>query len=55
MFIDVAKYLLTIIAVGALVAEKINPRMILTGLVGSFIFGVLGFWTIPPDDDEEEK
>ena len=54
LLIDVAKYLLTAVGVGGLVSERVVWRMVVLGLLASLIIGILGFWVIPPDPEEED-
>ena len=55
MLIDVAKYLITAIGIGGLVSEKVDWRMVLTGLSMALVTGIIGFWVLTPDDEEELK
>ena len=47
MLLDVAKYVLTIVVIGGLVAERLNFRMLGLGIVMAIVFIVSGFWTLP--------
>ena len=50
MFIDVAKYVLTIVVIGGLVAEQVHAGSIVLGLVFSTSTAAIGFLVIPPEE-----
>lgn len=52
MFIDVAKYIATIIVVGSLFSEKVNLRVVVIGIILSLVVGIIGFLTIPVKEDQ---
>lgn len=54
MWLDVAKYILTIVVVGGLFAGRMDVRAIVLGFVlGAAVAGV-GFQVIPSEEDADE-
>lgn len=51
MLIDVAKYLLTAVAIGGLVSERVDWRMVIMGLLMALVTGAIGFGVIPSDEE----
>ncbi|MCM8784142.1 MAG: hypothetical protein NC818_05170 [Candidatus Omnitrophica bacterium] len=51
MFIDVAKYIVTIIVIGTLFSEKINLRILVLGICLALAMGIIGFLTLPLKED----
>ena len=47
MLLDVAKYVVTIVVVGGIVAQRLNTRVLGLGIVATIFFTALGFWTLP--------
>ncbi len=54
-FLDISKYVSTVVVIGSLVSEKVNLSAILLGLSIGVIFGITGFLTLPPVEPEEEE
>lgn len=52
MALDVSKYILTIVAVGGLVAEHVNFGNITFGIVIAIGFMVIGFHVIPEKEED---
>ncbi|MDI6744563.1 MAG: hypothetical protein QMD07_04205 [Thermodesulfovibrionales bacterium] len=53
MFVDVAKYLITAVFVGRLFTEGLTFKMGIFALVAVAIIILIGFYTIPPEKEEE--
>ncbi len=53
MLIDVSKYVLTAVVIGGLISERVVWSMVVVGLVMACLIGVMGFWVIPRDREEE--
>lgn len=51
MFLDVSKYILTIVVVGKLISGRLDEWAVLFGFILSCVIMFIGFLTIP----EEEK
>lgn len=54
MLLDVAKYVLTIVVIGGLVAEHLNIRVVGLGIALAGVFGTWGFWTLPLERKNNE-
>ena len=50
MFLDIAKYVLTIVVIGGLVSERIDTGAIILGLILATCSGVIGYFSIPEED-----
>ena len=46
-FLDVSKYVLTVVVIGSLVSETVDVRALLIGLGIGVAFMVIGYWTLP--------
>jgi hypothetical protein len=53
-FLDLSKYVSTVVVIGSLVSEVINVRALLVGLGIGVAFTVTGYWTLPPRSKEKE-
>lgn len=53
MLVDVVKYLLTIIVIGNLFAEKVNLFVTFMGITIAICIGIIAFYVIP--NDKEDK
>jgi hypothetical protein len=49
MFLDVAKYVITIVVIGSLLTEKLDVKMAIIGLTIFFLILLAAFFTIPPN------
>lgn len=47
-FLDLAKYVLTVVVVGTLISEVVNLRALLIGLGLGAGLTVIGYWILPP-------
>ncbi|BCB95941.1 hypothetical protein JZK55_08630 [Dissulfurispira thermophila] len=52
MLVDVVKYLLTIIVIGNIFAERINFITSIAGIIAAVIIGLIAFYVIPKDKEE---
>ncbi|MEK7813146.1 MAG: DUF6722 family protein [Candidatus Desantisbacteria bacterium] len=52
MFVDVAKYILTIGIIGSLFTDRLTIKMAMGGVVASVVFLVVAFFVIPQDGGE---
>jgi len=51
MFVDIVKYLVTIIIIGRILTDSLTPQMAFWGILASLIFLILAFFTIPLDKE----
>ena len=54
-FLDLSKYVLTVVVVGSLVSETVDVRTLVIGFVIGVAFMVIGYWTLPPRSSEREE
>ncbi len=47
-FLDISKYVLTVVVIGSLVSRTVDVRALLIGLGIGIAFMVIGYWTLPP-------
>jgi|GEM_PF-1317294 len=52
MFIDVVKYIITIVIIGSLVTERLTAKMALSGIIASVGFLLIAFFVIPSNKEE---
>ena len=52
MFIDIAKYIVTVGIIGGIAFERMNTTMATAIFVVAIISFVIGFYTIPPKKEE---
>ena len=52
-FLDISKYVLTVVVIGAIASERIDLQIVLIGLSIGVAFGLIGFWTLPPKKESE--
>lgn len=50
-FLDISKYVATVVVVGSLASEKVNLAAILLGVGISIVFAIIGFLTLPEKDE----
>ncbi|MCX8028336.1 MAG: hypothetical protein N3A62_10880 [Thermodesulfovibrionales bacterium] len=53
MFVDVTKYLLTVIVIGSIFAEKVKIFPLIFGLIIAAGIAFIAYLVIPPDKKEE--
>ncbi|MEW6102275.1 MAG: hypothetical protein AB1630_00410 [bacterium] len=52
MFVDVVKYIITIVIIGGLLTDRLTAKIVLFGITTSLGF-LVGAWFIIPKDREE--
>ena len=53
--LDISKYVLTVVVIGALASERVEAKLVLLGLGIGAAFCFSGFWTLPPKLATEER
>jgi hypothetical protein len=53
MFVDIVKYLMTVIVIGSIFAENINFKASIIGIIMAILIGIMAFFVMP--NDEEDK
>lgn len=53
-FLDISKYVFTVVVIGAIASEKIDLRAVLLGVGIGVILGLIGFWTLPKRSENQE-
>lgn len=53
MFIDVAKYIITVGVVGNILSEKMSASAAIAIFIAAVISFIIGFYTIPPKKEKK--